>query len=269
MRLVDQDLGAGGERRLSRDAEEFRAFYGAALPRVYGYLLHRCGSSATAEDLTQETFLAAVVECAEGEADRRAVSAGSWGLRDTSSSITTGARIGRGRSSTPRSPSTPAERPVDSDGRAITALASVPGDQRIALVLRHVDGLSVPEVAAALGRSVEAAESLLARGRVRFRQAYMEVSAVSERDPLELLAQVGRAAQPRTSFAESLLAECLEELQAPARLTLRLRLPRSRALRLACGRGGGARARGCGDGDLPCRPEDRRLLSSPAWRSSP
>ena len=52
----------------------------------------------------------------------------------------------------------------DSDGRAITALAFVPGDQRIALVLRHVDGLSVPEVAAALGRSVEAAESLLARG---------------------------------------------------------------------------------------------------------
>jgi DNA-directed RNA polymerase specialized sigma24 family protein len=36
--------------------------------------------------------------------------------------------------------------------------------------------LSVPEVAAALGRSVEAAESLLARGRLRFRQAYAEVS---------------------------------------------------------------------------------------------
>ncbi len=55
---------------------------------------------------------------------------------------------------------------------------------------------------------------------------------MSERDPLELLAQVGRAAQPRRSFAESLLAECLEELQAPSRPTLRVRLPRSRALRL-------------------------------------
>ena len=55
---------------------------------------------------------------------------------------------------------------------------------------------------------------------------------MSERDPLELLAQVGRAAQPRPSFAESLLAECLEELQAPPRPVLRLRLPRSRALRL-------------------------------------
>ena len=36
------------------------AIYGAALPRVYGYLLPRCGSVAVAEDLTAETFLAAV-----------------------------------------------------------------------------------------------------------------------------------------------------------------------------------------------------------------
>jgi hypothetical protein len=55
---------------------------------------------------------------------------------------------------------------------------------------------------------------------------------VSERDPLELLAQVGRAAHPRPLFAESLLAECLEGLQTPSRRPLRLRLPRSRALRV-------------------------------------
>jgi DNA-directed RNA polymerase specialized sigma24 family protein len=42
--------------------------------------------------------------------------------------------------------------------------------------LRHLDGLSVPEVAATLERSVEAVESLLARGRVSFRRAYTEVS---------------------------------------------------------------------------------------------
>ena len=55
---------------------------------------------------------------------------------------------------------------------------------------------------------------------------------MSERDPLELLAQVGRAVQPRPSFAESLLAECLEGLQAPRRLPLRFRLPQSRSLRV-------------------------------------
>jgi RNA polymerase sigma-70 factor (ECF subfamily) len=36
------------------------ALYDTALPQVYGYLLTRCGSSTLAEDLTAETFLAAV-----------------------------------------------------------------------------------------------------------------------------------------------------------------------------------------------------------------
>ena len=34
--------------------------YDRALPEVYGYLLHRCGSPAVAEDLSSETFMAAV-----------------------------------------------------------------------------------------------------------------------------------------------------------------------------------------------------------------
>ena len=37
------------------------ALYDRALPEVYGYLLARCGAArALAEDLTAETFLAAV-----------------------------------------------------------------------------------------------------------------------------------------------------------------------------------------------------------------
>ena len=34
--------------------------YDRALPQVYGYLLPRCGNVALAEDLTAETFMAAV-----------------------------------------------------------------------------------------------------------------------------------------------------------------------------------------------------------------
>ena len=42
---------------LGLDPERFRAFYEDALPRIYGYFLHRCGGSVpVAEDLTQETF---------------------------------------------------------------------------------------------------------------------------------------------------------------------------------------------------------------------
>jgi RNA polymerase sigma-70 factor (ECF subfamily) len=36
------------------------SLYDKALPEVYGYLLARCGTPAVAEDLTAETFLAAV-----------------------------------------------------------------------------------------------------------------------------------------------------------------------------------------------------------------
>jgi len=36
------------------------ALYDRALPQVYGYLHQRCGTAATAEDLTSETFMAAV-----------------------------------------------------------------------------------------------------------------------------------------------------------------------------------------------------------------
>ena len=48
---------------LGLDPERFRAFYEDALPRIYGYFLHRCGGSVpVAEDLTQETSLASVDE---------------------------------------------------------------------------------------------------------------------------------------------------------------------------------------------------------------
>ena len=47
--------------------------------------------------------------------------------------------------------------------------------QRLALVLRHVDGLSVPEVSGLIGRSVHATETLLVRARVAFRSRYEEI----------------------------------------------------------------------------------------------
>ena len=52
---------------LGLNPEKFRAFYEHALPRIYGYFLHRCGGSVpVAEDLTQETFLAAIGELRKG-----------------------------------------------------------------------------------------------------------------------------------------------------------------------------------------------------------
>ncbi len=42
------------------------AVYRRALPQVYGYLLPRCGSTVVAEDLTAETFMAAVAGVRQG-----------------------------------------------------------------------------------------------------------------------------------------------------------------------------------------------------------
>jgi RNA polymerase sigma-70 factor, ECF subfamily len=53
---------------------------------------------------------------------------------------------------------------------------ALPDDQRIALILRHVDGLSVPAIAAEIGRSVHAIESLLARARRTLRETAKEQS---------------------------------------------------------------------------------------------
>ena len=54
----------------------------------------------------------------------------------------------------------------------LAALRRLSAEQRAALVLHHVDGLSVREVARQLDRSESAVESLLARARRRFRQLY-------------------------------------------------------------------------------------------------
>ena len=161
------------------DPEEFRAFYADALPRVYGYFFLRCGAEVSvAEDLTQETFLAAVAELNRG---RLVTAPGPWIVGIARHKLIDHLRRQRraGWSIVPWHDAVREEAPIEESeliesGRALDALAKVPSPQREALALRHLDGMSVPQVAAALGRSVEATESLLARGRVKFRRAYLE-----------------------------------------------------------------------------------------------
>jgi len=152
------------------DPTDFRTFYADALPRVYGYLVRRCVSAAIAEELTQETFLAAVVELRKGKRPDEPL---AWALGIARHKLVDHYRRMRRDAQIADELSAVEE---SGDGRGIAALSAVPRDQRIALVLRHVDGMSVPEVASTLGRSVEAAESLLARGRAAFRAAYSEVT---------------------------------------------------------------------------------------------
>lgn len=181
MMRLREAVGTQPIKRTLDDAAEFRAFYAAALPQIYGYFFHRCGGRASvAEDLTQETFLAAVVELRRGRevgdpmrwlqgvARHKLVDHYRRGARDERF-IGHASELEVVDDASWPDPVAEATRQ-----RAARALELVAPAQRAALVLRHVDGLPVPEVAAALGKSVHATESLIARGKQSFRRAFVE-----------------------------------------------------------------------------------------------
>lgn len=163
------------------DPAVFDAFYVEALPVVYGYFLRRTGGvPAVAEDLTQETFLSAVRQIGKGT---RVDAPMPWLIGIARHRLVDHYRAAAAEERR--------YRPFDSDTfdladdrdefaavldrqQAIAALDALPASQRLAISLRYLDGLSVPEIAAAISKSVHAVESLLARGRATFKQHYLE-----------------------------------------------------------------------------------------------
>jgi RNA polymerase sigma-70 factor (ECF subfamily) len=162
------------------EAAAFRAFYDDALPRVYSYFFHRCGGvTAVAEELTQETFFAAVAEIRKG---REIIDPLHWVLGIARHKLVDHhRRLERHERAVEVSreavdPESSAWDAVERRELTLRALAAMPVMQRAALVLRYLDDLPVAQVARALGRSVHATESLLTRGRESFRRVYAEVA---------------------------------------------------------------------------------------------
>ncbi len=153
------------------------AIYHAALPRIYGYLLPRCGSAALAEDLTSETFLAAVSASRQGSLAELNV---AWLVGVARHKLVDHwRRLEREqRSLAAAEPTEPdVEDPWDEwldTEAAYAALARLTVPQRAALTLRYLDGLPVAEVAGHLGRSLHATETLLVRSRAALRRQYVE-----------------------------------------------------------------------------------------------
>jgi RNA polymerase sigma-70 factor (ECF subfamily) len=160
------------------------ALYDHALPQVYGYLLARCGQRAVAEDLTAETFLAAV----------DAVRSGPGGPGGPGAPVSTAWLVGVARHklsdhwrrqareqralhavaaepAAPLEPEDPWDARLDAM-RARDVLQQLGPHHRAALTLRYMDDLPVPQVADLLGRTVHATEALLVRARSAFRAAY-------------------------------------------------------------------------------------------------
>jgi RNA polymerase sigma-70 factor, ECF subfamily len=168
-----------GTQPESSGAERVADIYQRALPQVYGYLLPRCGSTVVAEDLTADTFMAAVAALAEGRIRAADVTV-AWLIGVARHKLADhwrrSAREQRGVAAVAvlaEEAGDPWDKHLDVQA-AHAALARLPGPQRAALTLRYLDGLPVAEVAACLGRSLHATETLLVRGRAALRRIYRE-----------------------------------------------------------------------------------------------
>ena len=171
----DDDLDVSEAASASDQGPALLALYDAALPDVYGYLVRRCDGPTVAEDLTAETFLAAVAAVQKGTVPRLTT---AWLIGVARHKLVDHwrrlARDERNLRAVADEPS-PDEDPWDAHLDAAVAhevLSRLGAHHRSVLTLRYLDGLSVPEVAEHLGRTVHAAEALLVRARLAFRRAY-------------------------------------------------------------------------------------------------
>lgn len=170
-------------RAAFEDEAAFRAWYERTLPRVYAFVASRCGGPGPlAEELTQQTFVEALRrrENFDGRSD-----VVTWLCAISRHKLADHfRRLEREERRRMRLVVKEITPPGDDDAWHASderdaiqrAVRGLPAAQRAALIFRHLDGLSVREIAGMLGRSESAVESLLARARENFRNAYEEPS---------------------------------------------------------------------------------------------
>ncbi len=170
------------ERSQSGDLDAFNALVLAYQGQVYNLCLRMLGSPQAAEDAAQEAFIAAYRAVPRFRGGRFR----AWLLRIAANACYDELRRRRSR------PQVPLEAPAD-DERARAelpasdepleqraerlelarclqeGLASLPPDQRLAVILRDVQGLAYEEVAEATGASLGTVKSRISRGRAALR----------------------------------------------------------------------------------------------------
>ena len=139
-------------------------------PMVFRLAKRLLSDAAEAEDVTQEGMLRLWKTAPEWRQGEAKVS--TWLYRVTTNLCTDRLRKRRGVAldaiAEPMDDTQGIEARMISDNRAEAlngALAKLPDRQREAVVLRHIEGLANPEIAEVLDISVEAVESLIARGK--------------------------------------------------------------------------------------------------------
>ena len=143
------------------------------VPRILGYAARLLADRAEAEDVAQEAMLRlwrVAPEWRQGDAKVT-----TWLYRVTTNLCTDRLRAQQRRKVLPMDTApdvedgAPAAETVliaaDRMAALNAALAALPDRQREAVVLRHIEGFTNPEIAAVMDIGVEAVESLIARGK--------------------------------------------------------------------------------------------------------
>jgi RNA polymerase sigma-70 factor (ECF subfamily) len=152
------------------DVDGVRQVYDAVFAEVYRYAARLAGPDRQlAEDLVQEVFVELAQRVCRGEQPE--VSVGWFVTAVRHRFVDQLRRRASERSRFDRTMDAPSASDEQSGAELLSGLTDV---ERLALVMHHVDGCSVREVAAAIGRSRRATESMLARARDRARRMNTE-----------------------------------------------------------------------------------------------
>ncbi|MGB0507554.1 MAG: sigma-70 family RNA polymerase sigma factor [Pikeienuella sp.] len=170
--LPDNDNDAEMLRRFAAgDRLAAQRLAASLTPRMLTLAVRMLGDAAEAEDVAQEAMLRLwriAPEWRQGEAK-----VSTWLYRVVSNLCIDRIRARRPAASIdavaePLDSAPSVEARISAQDKATlvrNVLNALPERQRIAITLRHFDGQSNPDISAHLGVSIEAVESLLARGR--------------------------------------------------------------------------------------------------------
>jgi RNA polymerase sigma factor (sigma-70 family) len=154
------------------DAAAARTLTMRLTPRVLGLAGRMLGDRVEAEDVAQEAMLRLWRIAPEWRPGEAQVS--TWLYRVASNLCTDRLRKRRGKGVAldaipePEDETPRVDQRMEADERRDAlkaALAELPDRQRQAVVLRHIEGLTNPDIAQIMDISVEAVESLTARGK--------------------------------------------------------------------------------------------------------
>ncbi len=168
----EEDDAALLARYARGDAGAARALTVRLAPRAYAQAFRMLGDRSEAEDVVQDAMLRLWRIAPEWRTGEAQVS--TWLYRVVSNLCTDRLRKRRRGGvalddvAEPEDPAPGVEATLQDNARHTAlrvAIADLPERQRLALTLRHFEGVSNPEIAEQLGVSVEAVESLTARAK--------------------------------------------------------------------------------------------------------